>query len=298
MKTNQQNNVFDITLNENSDRLERMSRNRIGWYLRAVGNVEKWFLKKFRGIDPTSERVIRFYTYNDEQGQDYDFKCPNYTYDLVSGLYDDFLEAAIEIGEYFQDNFGIAGRYFYDVKVSLNYEDNKATHSWKVIKTDNPRCILGNPAYRKDCYYLNNFNSKLVIEGYFLSGNYKKLIDVLNDLVNKTIIVHSKSDAKALLRIMKFLGVHQVKIGEYYFYNNPDTKAKFSRTASGYQLSRIDEETVMCTVPYRCLPTSTQEVLDIDEFIVRRSFKSKLRDMGGNCGRRKRNATKRAGIYS
>lgn len=275
MKTNQQNNVFDITLNENFSRLEKMSRNRIGWHLRAASSVERWWLKSIKGIDPASERTIRFYTQGNNK---YEFKCSNYTYDLTSGLYDDFLEAAIEVGQYLQEHFGVDGEYFYDVKVTLSYEKFSVSHTWEVIKTDNPRCALGNHKYRKDCRYLGNFNSKLVIEGYSLSGNYRRFADVLSDLVSKTIIVHSKSDAKALLRIMKFLGVQQVQIGNNQYYNSPDRRAYFSKLRYGYQLNIVDGETTICVVPQRNLPVESYEIIDIDEFIVKRSIKSRLRD--------------------
>lgn len=299
MKTNYQNTVFDITLKENADRLERMSRNRIGWHLRAISTAEKWLLKTFTGIDPTSERVVRIYTYNDEKGQSYDFKCPNYTYDLTSGLYDDFLEAANKVGQHLQEHFGVVGRYFYDVKISLCYYDGKVTHIWKVLKTDNPRCMLGNPHFRKDCYYLNNFNSKLVIEGYHLSGKYKRFVDVLGDLVSKTIIVHSTADAKALLRILKFLGITQVNIGDSYYYNNPDRRAYFCRIAYGYQVKRMYDQTVVSVQHRDEMTTFSEDVIDIDEFIVKRDFKAKLRDMGGvKHGRRKRATHKRAGSNS
>lgn len=307
MKTSQQNNVFDITLSENSNRMKKMSHNRIPWHLRAISKVESWVLSNIYKLDTTSERIIRFYTYNDEKGEEFDFKCPNYTYDIMSCLYDDFVEVSHEIGEILQEQYGVVGRYFYDVKVSLTYErcgnpfdgyDWDMNYSWNILKTDNPRCVLGNPNIRKDCYYLNNFNSKLVIEGYTLSGNYKKLADILSDLVSKTIIVHSKSDAKAVLRIMKFLGVQQVSMGGKYYYNNPDSRAHFSKYRYGYQLDRIDGETVMCIIPRCDVPVTSQEVLDIDEFIVKRSLKARLRDIGGNHGRRKRNSGKRASSHS
>ncbi len=288
MKTTE-NNVFDITLKENLDRVERLSRNRVPWHLRMVGNVERWMLENIYKLDPTAERIVRFYTYNDEKGEDYDFKCPNYTYDLMSCLYDDFVEVAHEIGKIIQTSYGIAGRYYYDVKITLIYEkvgnpldgeEWDMRYTWKILGTDNPRCVAGNPFRRKDCYYLNNFNSKLTIEGYTLSGNYRELADVLNDLVNKTIIIHSTQDARALFRIMKFLGVKTVMFGNNSHYNSV-RRALFNKTTFSYRLDRIDNCTTLMAVRRRDLSVSPQEVLDIDEFIVRRSIKARLKDLGG-----------------
>lgn len=301
------NNVFDITLVENQNRVTKLSRNRIPWHLRAVSKVERWVLRNIYKLDPTSERIIRFYTYNDENGEDFDFKCPNYTYDIMSYIYDDFVEICHEIGGELQRQYGITGRYFYDVKVTLMYErcgnpfdgyDWDVDYSWVILKTDNPRCVLGNPNMRKDCYYLNNFNSKLVIEGYTLSGNYKKFVDVMSDLIGKTLIVHSTADAKALLRILKFLGVSTVQIAGNPYYNNPDRRGFFSRNTYGYQLNRIDEQTVVCAVPKRELPVSVCEVLDIDEFIIKRSLKAQLRDRRHSHGCRKRTTHQRTGVNS
>ncbi len=301
MKTKQTtNNIFDIQVSRNSEKVNKLSRNRIPWHLRTIGNVEKWMLKNIYNLDPTSERIIRFYTYNDEQGEDFDFKCPNYTYDLTSCLYDDFCETCNTVGKYIQEHFGVTGRYFYDVKVGLEYErigspvmgyEWNMNFDWEILDTDNPRCVLGNPSKRRDCYYLSNFNSKLTIDGYTLSGNYRKFSDVLSDLVSKTIIVHSKSDAKAILRIMKFLGVSSVQIGNKEHYNNPEIRGFFSRNTFGYQLDRIEDQTVICAIPKRHLPVDTEFILDIDEFIVKRSLKARLRDGRYTRARRHRKGT-------
>ena len=285
--------VITANLADNSHRMENLSRNRISWHLQAISWAEKWILKNIQGLDPASDRIIRFYTYNDEEGQDFEYEVPNYKFDLTSCLYDDFIKTSNEIGQMLQKNYGIKGRYFYDIKVSLEYTKindqlyNAAdgvqytlNYTWEILKTDNPRCIFGNPTYRKDCDYLKSaFSPKLMIEGYTLSGNYRKFVDILSDLFSKTIIVHSKADVKALMRIMKFLGVNHVMKGGKFYPNNPNKRAFFSKYVYGYQLGRVNGQTIICAVQSMELPAHPDDILDIDELIVKRTLKSKLRDM-------------------
>ena len=69
----------------NNQRVEELSHNRISLPLRAISWAEKWFLQNVYGIDPASERIIRFYTYNDEDGTDFEFEVPSYKFDLTNG---------------------------------------------------------------------------------------------------------------------------------------------------------------------------------------------------------------------
>lgn len=275
-------------LPSNTRRMENLSRNRVAWHLQAISWAEKWIMKNVQGLNPASDRIIRFYTYNDQNGQDFEYEIPCYKFDLTSCLYDDFTKVSNEIGQILLDNFGVIGRYFYDIKVSLHYiqadhptkEEYQMEYSWEFIKTDNPRCVFGNPTYRKDCEYLKSTrSSKLVIDGYFLSGKYNRMVDVLNDLANKTLIVHSKSDVKALLRIMKFMGVSYImKAGKFYRLRN-NSKGFFSKQVFSYQMARVNNQTVMCAVHINQLAAHTDDVLDIDELIVKRTWKAKIRDM-------------------
>ena len=284
MKTqNKKNTVFDITLNENLSRVNQLSGNRVPWHLKAVSHVEKWVLKHLYNLNPESDRIVRFYTYNLQGTTTFDFKCPNYNYDTISCIYDDFIKVSHEIGTKICEIYGISGNYFYDVKISLIYEKHEkfgwtANYHWEILRTNNPRCVQGNPKDRKDCSYLVNKNSKLTIDGYTLNGIYKEFVDVLNDLVNKTIIVHSKSDAKSLLRVMKFLGVKSVVIGNKRYYNNPNTRGWFSKYTFGYRVGVEDGRTTLYAIRKRDLPTDTRNLLDIDEFIVKRSFRAIMRD--------------------
>lgn len=268
----------------NNQRVEELSHNRISLPLRAISWAEKWFLQNVYGIDPASERIVRFYTYNDEEGTDFEFEVPSYKFDLTNCLYDSFVEVATEIGKALMEQFGVVGRYFYDVKVSLSYqkEDQKYVKNfwYEVLKTDNPRCVYGNPTHRKDCDYLNSpYKSKVTISGYTLSGNYKRLVDVLGDLATKTIIVHSKADAKAVLRIARFLGVDIISKGGAYYKNNPDKRALFSKRTFGYALGRENNQTIMYIVHKSQMPINPNDLLDIDELIVKRSLRARIMDM-------------------
>lgn len=268
----------------NAKRMEELSHNRISLPLRVISWAEKWIMQNVYGLDPMTERIVRFYTYNDEEGADFEFEVPSYKFDLTSCLYDGFVETATEIGKALLEQFGVAGRYFYDVKVSLSYqkENQKYVRNfwYKVLKTDNPRCIYGNPAHRKDCDYLSSPNkSKVTISGYTLSGNYKRLVDVLGDLATKTIIVHSKADAKAVLRIARFLGVDIVSKGGAYYRNNPDKRAIFNKSTFGYALGRKNDQTIMYIVHKSQMPINSNDLLDIDELIIKRSWRARLLDM-------------------
>lgn len=268
----------------NNQRVEELSHNHISLPLRVISWAEKWFLQNVYGIDPASERIIRFYTYNDEDGTDFEFEVPSYKFDLANCLYDSFVEVATEIGKSLMEQFGIVGRYFYDVKVSLSYQKENQKYVknfwYEVLKTDNPRCVYGNPTHRKDCDYLNSpYKSKVTISGYTLSGNYKRLVDVLGDLATKTIIVHSKADAKAVLRIARFLGVDIISKGGAYYKNNPDKYALFSKRTFGYALGRENNQTVMYIVHKSQMPINPNDLLDIDELIVKRSLRARIMDM-------------------
>lgn len=262
---------------------------RLPWYLRLQGKVERWYVSKVKGINPYNQRIIRFYTYNDEQGIDFDFKCPRYTYDYDSCLYDDFLEVCGEIRKAIHDMYGIPGNYYYDVKVTLEYSqvgnpldglEWTMEHYYDILKTDNPRCVEGKTYTRKDCSYLKNTDSHVTICGYHLNGRYHKFVNVLEDLADKIVVVHSHADAKAFLRIMKFLGVNHIRMGKARRYNLPAKYGKLTTKFFGYYLVREDSETVICRMPLSYHPT-VSEVLDIDEFIVKRDLKARLRDRWG-----------------
>ena len=275
-----------VTLQQNSIKLEKTSKQRLPWHLRAFSQVEKWWLDKVRGINPAAERLVRIYTYNDEEGMNYDYKVPNYTYDLSNGLYNDFLMVADEVGSIIFDTYNIPGRYFYDVLLNVNYDqcvtddfqvEQRFTYGYRIIRTDNPRCSQGNPKYRKDCTYITDWDSHLTIEGYKLSGKYSNLAQVLKDLATKTVIVHSKSDAKALLKILKFLGVNHAYIGNKRRYNTPNQINLFSKYVYGYQLFREDGETLVDILRRDQISTGITDVMDIDELIIGKSLKARLK---------------------
>lgn len=290
-KKQTENTVFDIILRDNVSRVEKLSHCRIPWYLRIKSRLQRWYLRSIKKLDPYAERIIRFYTYNDDDGEEYDFKCPQYAFDLTSCLYDDFVEACHEIGESIQKHYGVVGKYFYDVKVTLSYSqvgnpldgiEWEMDWDWKILKTDNPRCTAGNSRLRKDCEYLGNYDSRLMIEGYSLSGDYKRFADVLSALTSKVVVMHSVSDSRAFLRIMKFLGVTTVYTGTIAHYNAPVRYGKFNRSAVAYYLDRIDDTTSVCTMRKCALVSvSAENILDIDEFIVKRSLKSRYKDWRG-----------------
>lgn len=262
---------------------------RLPWYLRFQSNMEWWYVTKILRINPHSQRIIRFYTYSDVEGADWDFKCPRYAYDWDSCLYDDFLETCGEIGKALYEMYGVPGNYYYDVKVTLSYSqsgnpsdgyDWEMEHSYVILKTDNPRCVEGKTYTRKDCSYLRNYDSHITICGYHLSGKYRKMVNVLEDLSDKIIVIHSHADAKAFLRIMKFLGVNHIRMGKYRRYNLPAKYGKLTNKFFGYYLTREDSETIINRVPMIYHPT-VSEVLDIDEFIVKRDLKARIRDRWG-----------------
>lgn len=267
-------------MNKNTDLATQI--NYIPWYLTIKSRLEKWWLKNIKKLDPTTERIVEFYTYNDELGKDFDFECPKYTFDLSDSSYNDFIKTCCTIGEYLQKHYGIVGRYYYKVKITLDYQkvEGDIKPEWKLLKTDNPRCALGNPRCKRDCNYVSNFNSKLVIEGYSLSGNYKQLDDILTDLSKKIVIMHSKYDSRAFLRIVKFLGVNTICIGDYFHYNSPVRYGVFSDNLYSYHLHRTNK-TVSVHTRDNLVLTAPENILDINEFIVKRSLKSKLRDWRG-----------------
>lgn len=265
----------------------------VPWHVKARAKMETWYLRKFRKLDTSCERIVRFYTYNDEQGKDFEFKCPQYAYDQFSGLYDDTVEVCSEIGQQLQNFYGdISGRYFYDIKVSLTYlktispfngiEEWENSYSCEIMNTDNPKCWMGNPKRRRDCRYLTSKASRLTIEGYHLNGRYTRMSEVLSDLVNKVIIVHSVRDARAVLRMLKFLGVHTIKVTKYH-YNNPNKYGAFSRNIFGYGICRENGETIAVVMPRSDLPVAPDQILDIDELIVKRDLKARLRDWRGKA---------------
>ena len=255
------------------------SNNKVKKSIEVVSKIEKWYLKNFKKIDPMTERIVRFYTYSNQQGQDFEFECPTYKYDIIDCLYDEFVKVSQEVGKKIQTQFGggVPGKYYYDVKIVLS-DSEFWFYGWEILKTDNPRCLFGNPMVRKNCSYITNQNSRLMIDGYYLSGNYKSFAGVLSELIGKTIVVHSKYDAKALLRILKFFGVGTVKVADSMYYNNPNKRCYFSRNAYSYRLAREGGQTVIRLIPKNELAVAWWEVLDIDEFIVKRSLRARLRD--------------------
>lgn len=265
--------------------IKPVQRQRLPWYLKTQGSIEKWVLRNVKGINPDNQRVVRFFTYNDEDGIDFDYKCPHYTYDYNSCLYDDFLEVCEEIGQTLHDIYGVPGNYYYDVKVTLDYVqdaddydgDWKRTHCYVILKTDNPRCVEGRTRDRKDCSHLTDYNSHITISGYSLSGKYRRMVDILEDLSTKIVVVHSHQDARAFLRIMKFLGINHIRMGKHYRYNMPAKYGKLTKSFFGYYLEREDNETIVCRM-HRSYCPAVAEVIDIDEFIVKRTWKARMKD--------------------
>lgn len=266
-------------------------RNIIPWHLKKMANLEKWWLRKFYHLNPECERIVRFYTECTDKVADYNFKCTNYTYDLFSCLYDDFVETSCEIGKKLMDLYeGVCGEYYYDVKISLQYfqsgspidgYDWDMEYTWEIIETNNPRCVAGSARNRKDCSQFVNKSSRMEIEGYKLNGNYKRLVELLSDLTGKTVIVHSKFDASAFLRIVKYLGVEYVSINGKQKKNIPSKCGYFSERTFGYQLYMNPQtrQVAVMTVTKNNLPSNCYDLLDIDELIIKRSLKARLRDM-------------------
>lgn len=266
-------------------------RNIIPWHLKKMANLEKWWLRKLYHLNPECERIVRFYTECTDKVADYNFKCTNYTYDLFSCLYDDFVETSCEIGKKLMDLYeGVYGEYYYDVKISLQYfqsgspidgYDWDMEYTWEIIETDNPRCVAGSARNRKDCSQFVNKSSSMEIEGYKLNGNYKGLVGLLSDLTGKTVVVHSKSDASAFLRIVKYLGVEYVSINGKQKKNIPSKYGYFSERTFGYQLYMNPQtrQVAVMTVTKNNLPSNCYDLLDIDELIIKRSLKARLRDM-------------------
>lgn len=241
-----------------NNKVRKLSSNYTSACLQTAIRAKRWF------NNPKSEYIIRFFTCNDEDGMDFDYETPD-NIDLDWNCW--------EIGQDLLKRFGVTGKYFYDVRVTQD--------SWEIVRTNNPRCTLGNPLHRKDCDYLKGtYNPKLTIEGYTLSGNYFRFREILDDLVNKTIIVHSKSDVKAIMRIVRFLGVNQTLKNKRVHPNNPDKPefCIFSKLTFGYKLKRENGQVFLQAVPKSELPTNTDEILDIDELIIKRSLKAMLRD--------------------
>lgn len=287
----EQSEVTAVGFPSNITKMGGKSRNRISWPILTISKAERWLVKKTKGIDLNTDRVLRFYTYNDMEHQDFEFIVPKYVSDLVTCLYSAFVKAGNVIGKTIRDEFGIKGAYQYDVQVTIEpskdflYNDsdiiqNNLSFSWRILRTDNPRCVFGDPTVRKDCSYLNQpLESKLTIDGYVLSGNYQEIMDVVSDLATRTVITHSQEDVLALMEITKFLGAVAVSNGPIVYKNEPHRVAHFSPGAFGFRLDKVNGRITLKAIRKEVMNTAPEDVLDIDELIVRRSLSSILKEV-------------------
>ena len=287
----EQSEVTTAGFSANITKMGGESHNCISWPIRTMIKAERWLIKKIRGIDLNTDRVLRFYTYNDRNHQDFEFIVPKYVSDLRTCLYSAFVKAGYAVGQIIKDEFGIKGTYLYDVQVTIESSEsflhnnlgviqNNLSFSWQILRTNNPRCVFGDPTVRKDCSYLNQpLESKLTIEGYRLSGNYQDIMDVVSDLVTRTVITHNQEDVLALMKITKFLGATAVVNGHIVYKNEPHRVACFSPDAFGFRLDKLDGRVVVKTIRKGVMNTAPEDVLDIDELIVRRSLSSILREV-------------------
>lgn len=287
----EQSEVTAVGFPSNITKMGGKSRNRISWPILTISKAERWLVKKTKGIDLNTDRVLRFYTYNDMEHQDFEFIVPKYVSDLGTCLYSAFVKAGNVIGKTIRDEFGIKGAYQYDVQVTIESSEdflhndsdiiqNNLSFSWRILRTDNPRCVFGDPTVRKDCSYLNQpLESKLTIDGYVLSGNYQEIMDVVSDLATRTVITHSQEDVLALMKITKFLGAVAVSNGPIVYKNEPHRVAHFSPDAFGFRLDKVDGRITLKAIRKEVMNTAPEDVLDIDELIVRRSLSSILKEV-------------------
>lgn len=256
-----------------------------------IGAAEMWVLENIKMTDPLSERVIRFCTYNDDTDWNFEYDVPRYAFDDACDVYDEFCEVSEHIGQFMLALWSnIRGNYYYDVRVSISYSNPEykddyliyfIKYNWEILETDHPRILCSNAHTRRDCHWMRvPFRySRLSIEGYDINGQYRRFVDLLCELSNKTILVHSQSDVKALMRVFRYLGVKHLKKNDRFYVNNPYKRAFFSKFTPAYRLERIEGDWVLVALSLFDVPSNTEQVLDIDELIVYRSLKARLRDL-------------------
>ncbi len=101
---------------------------------------------------------------------------------------------------------------------------------------------------------------------------------LLENMINNVVLVHSKLDAKAFLKISKFLGVKIIVFKDRTYTNVPTKSNHFSNQYFGYHIINHNGKAAVEIVNADVIRSGCYSLLDIDEFIVKRSVKARLQD--------------------
>lgn len=268
MTTKAKEVCVDDKTTEVTNRISRQS-----WFSQLKIRMTMQVVRLFTGYDSTTTRVVRFYVKNTQGTHERYFDCPYYlAFDPFIKVYKEFTQQCYALSTEIAKMMDVPGDYWYDIRLSINNQ------GWTILKTNNPRCIWGDPIQRKDCSAFAKPVSYIHIFGYGLNSKYKNFLGILSDFGHKTIIVHNRRDMVALFKVMKFVGVSQIERFNKVYPNTPKTWRTL-RTDYGYHFGLCNGKLTAFAEPLRNHISSNPDYLmDIDEFIVKRSVKSRILD--------------------
>ena len=119
------------------------------------------------------------------------------------------------------------------------------------------------------------------LNGYYLNSKYNDIIALIRELMNTSVIARTKSEAKTILRLMRYLGathlMYDNPMSEYLEMNIPCHGLKDHL----YQIQLHNDELVVVVTPVEQFRFAliVRPVALVTDIVCKKSLRAKFRDL-------------------
>ena len=115
----------------------------------------------------------------------------------------------------------------------------------------------------------------LQINGYTINSKISTIKDLLDIMVNRGVFAHTKSQAKAILRLMRYLGVKHLS----HFTNSNVLEMNVPAKAEANRIYCINFSGDIPVVGVYCNSVKPLYSIPVDELIISKSLGNWIQDM-------------------
>lgn len=119
------------------------------------------------------------------------------------------------------------------------------------------------------------------INGYYVNSNYPTAVALIRGLMDKAILARTKSEAKTILRLMRYLGathlMYDTPMSEQLEMNIPSRGLKNHL----YQIHIYNSELIVMVTPLSQMETAlvVRPIMYLSDIISRKSLSAVVRDL-------------------
>lgn len=121
----------------------------------------------------------------------------------------------------------------------------------------------------------------MTINGYHLNAKYTNLVSLIKDMMDKAVLTRTQSEAKTLLRLMRYLGVNHL-IYDVSSSNNLEMNIPHKGLKDHlYQVQVYDGELVATVTPMGMRKSAlvVHPFMLVGDIITRKSILASIRDI-------------------